>query len=753
MSAPASGGQNLNLKRTAVHLSGLSLIGLSFQTLGIVYSDIGTSPLYVLNGIWPTSGPVPPSEDIIGGISAIIWSLTIVPLLKYASPYPVGVSLYFGTKEGEGGSFALYQGLFPRREVDHDADRTLTGDFDFSKKEPRPTSFKEKVRWPLLLWCLFGTALTMADGIFTPAVSVTSAVSGIAVAKPSVGSDITPVSIAFLIAFFFAQQVGTARLAFTFAPIAFIWFLLLMGTGIYNCTFYPGIFRAFDPSRAILLFVRTKNYDLLSGIFLAVTGSEAMFANLGQFNSASIRIGFCTFVYPALVLAYLGQGARLIHDGSTLNGVFYQTIPGPIGGPLYWIVFVFAVLATLIASQAMITATFSLTQQLINSKAFPPLRMVYTSETIQGQVYIPAANWILLIVTIILVGVFKNLTNLTNAYGFAVATVMITTSVMLSFQMRYIKKWPIIVPIAYFVLFGFVDALFWGASFRKVPLGAWVPLMIGVILTSIMFFWVWAKGLEDAFDGANRMNLRHFIHQRKVVHTTTVADDNSSTEHQELSYHITKNPIDHHSSEKFEDDTPFMDSTELQRVPTCSIFHKVASAPGVPHTFTGFIRQWPCLPRVVVFLSVCVVPIARVPVDERYAVTKVRSVEGVYGVTYYVGFRDAFDVQARDLIDKICLLEEQYNPAGAASIIREIRAVAMTATHIALKFACDSAPHYHVVSKRLNVPGTVPSFIVNFVRRFFIESLYRRAATMFPETANWLTSADEIIHVGINAEI
>ncbi|KAF9481220.1 potassium transporter [Pholiota conissans] len=720
----------LNTKRTAVSLSGLPLFALAFQTLGIIYSDIGTSPLYVLNGIWPSSNPPPSTEDIIGGLSAIIWSLTLLPLIKYAF-----ISLWFGTKEGEGGSFALYQGLYPRKELDMDADRTLTGESNFTNELPKKRTIKDKARWPLLIWCLLGTALTMADGVFTPAVSVTSAVGGIGVAKPDVIKDIIPISVVFLLALFFVQQFGTQRLAFVFAPISFVWFLLLIGTGIYNITFFPGVFRAFDPSRAVLLFVRTKDYSLLSGVLLAVTGPEAIFANLGQFNATSIRISFAGFVYPALVIAYLGQGARLIDNGvAILPNVFYTSIPGPTGGPLYWIMFVFGILATLIASQAMITATFSLIQQVINSKAFPPLRMYYTSETIQGQVYIPAANWTLMVVTIIVVAAFKDLLALTLAYGFAVSTVMFSTTWLLAIQMYYVKHLPLAIAVGFFVVWGFFDGLYWGAAIKKVPHGAWVPLMIGIILLSVMFLWVWAKALEDRFDGKNRMNLRHFIHQKGISNT-----ENETEVTKDMTYYMVKDSANNSIDEKSTDH----EISEITRIPSCAIFHKLASGSGVPHTFTGFIRQWPALPRVVVFLSVCIVPTARVPVEDRYALTKVRTIEGFYGVTYYIGFRDDFDVKVDDLIDKICQLEAQFNPGGSAAIVREIRTVSHSATHI--------VPHYHIMAKKTGT-GRFGA-LVNATRKFFIENIYYRLATMFPETANWLTSADEIIHVGINAVI
>ncbi|KAJ7134907.1 potassium transporter [Mycena epipterygia] len=730
---PASLESGLNKKRTAVKLSGVALLFLSFQTLGIIYSDIGTSPLYVLNGIWPGSGEVPSKEDIIGGISAIIWALTLTPLIKY-----VFISLLFGTQEGEGGSYALYQGLYPPDDFDGNLDRTLTGD-SFKTTSHKHSTISERFRLPLLGWGLFGTALTIADGVFTPAVSVTSAVGGIAVAKASVTEQIVPISIVILLVLFIAQRFGTSGLAFMFAPISCIWFLLLAGTGIYNITTHPGIFRAFDPSRAVMLFVRTGDYDILAGVLLAVTGCEAIFANLGQFNATSIRISFAGFVYPSLVLAYLGQGARLIEDGDeVLTNIFYKSIPGPTNGALFWIVFVFAILATIIASQAMISATFSLIQQLVNMKALPPLKMAYTSETIQGQVYIPAVNWTLMIGTIVIVAAFSNLAALTNAYGFAVATVMFSTTVLLAVQMRWVKQWPAFVALGYFVLWGFFDGLFWGASLKKVPKGAWVPLMIGVILMIFMSLWTWAKGLEDKFDGKTRTNLRHFIHQDiddlEEEDDDEMADQtDEDTKVKDLTYYYT---AEAHGEKETEERHP------LVRIPTCAVFHKIARGQGAPHTFVGFVRQWPALPRVVIFLSVSVVPVARVPRDDRYAITKVRTVEGFYGVTAYLGFREGFDIRVEEIIERICALELQLDPRQLSGNIEQIRAVARSTTHI--------APHFHVISKHVDAGKF--SLVVNWLRRYLIEDIYRRLATMFPETGNWLF-AEEIIRVGINAKI
>lgn len=748
------------LKRRPVKLSGASLAFMCFQTLGVIYSDIGTSPLYVLNGIWPSGGPVPPTEDIIGGLSAIFWSLTLLPLIKYTL-----ITLRFGTEEGEGGTFALLQGLFPKPDTDEE-DRTLTADSVHAKSwhsSIRGQRWLAKFKWPLAIWSLFGTALTLSDGIFTPAVSVTSAVGGIAVAKPSVISDITPIAIAFLVALFIVQRFGTARITAVFAPITFLWLILLAVTGIVNIRPHPGVFRALDPSRAIMWFVRTKNYDYLAGVLLAVTGCEAMFANLGQFNALSIQLSFGLFVYPSLVLAYFGQGAQLIvHGESIMSNIFFNTIPGNTGGALYWIVFTVSILATLIASQALITATFSLTQQLINFKSLVPLSLTYTSDLVQGQVYVPAANWILMIATIVVVGVFKNLTAMTNAYGFAVATVMIVTTSFIAIQIYCVKKQPLILSIAFFCFFVFFDGLFWGASLKKVPHGAWVPLMIGSALTMLMVFWTWARGLEDEFDGKNRKNPRSFLVSRPNSRRPQTPlgenqDAGKLTSDDVLEMDMlpqlthrgtTSNVHDDEEDFKVPDTLTFVDENSneemgIVRLPTCAVFHKLTAGKGVPHAFYGFIKQMPALPRLVIFLSVKLIPLAHVPEEDRYYVTRVRSIKGFYGVTYNIGFRDDFNPSTTQIVSLVSELEARADPMNAIKVIAEMKAISQRTSHI--------IPHHYVISKHIDFSFASPVF--NYIRRFLIEAIYRRLVTMFPETANWSLDNEDILRVGVNALI
>jgi KUP system potassium uptake protein len=301
-----------------------------------------------------------------------------------------------------------------------------------------------------------------------------------------------------------------------------------------------------------------------------------------------------------------------------------------------------------------------------------------------------------------------------------------------------------------------------------------------------MFFWTWAKGLEDRFDGANRRNLRSFIVARDDVDgkqatfavgagTTDVASENGIAEVDYASHQapsaVPSDGADYyymaHKSTSEDDDTYSLkgeERRELVRIDSCAIFHKLSSGQGVPHSFVGFIRQWPALPRVVIFLSVRILPMARVAPEERYVVNKVNAVQGAvlrysnitrsltsifialgfYSASYYLGFRDDFDVQIEALVDRICALETRHDPAGSGELVASIRRWATTATHI--------VPHYHVVSRPVRNLGALNP-VIDWMRSILIESVYRHLAAMFPETKNWLSSADEIIRVGVNAAI
>ncbi|KAJ9116704.1 hypothetical protein QFC20_000639 [Naganishia adeliensis] len=589
----------------------------------------------------------------------------------------------------------------------------------------------------------------MADGILTPAVSVTSSVGGLAVVAPVVGENVRPISIAFLPVLFLGQRFGTQKLSFLFAPY----------------------------------FVRTKNYDALAGVLLSLTGCEAVFANLGQFNSAAIRLSFVTIVYPSLIFAYLGQGARLVVDGErVIANPFYLTIPGGENGGLWWVTWVFGVFATLIASQgqshaqaptsvgrsaaaeliahllpvlrgsAMITATFSLIQQLMGQRCFPAIRINYTSNITAGQVYIPAINWILMAGTIITVGIFGSSFAMTLAYGFAVAVVMFITTTLLAIQIPLIKNLPWVLGVAFFLVFGFLDGLFVGAAVKKVPHGAWFPLAIGSALCIFMVFWTRCRELEDTFDRQNRRKLtRVVLNQGKA----TAAQGGLGADDKKIAFiserergrstspvlisQLCRSPAPHyrrrdaslHQDEHGALYVKRSDSEDLikvQRIPTLAIVHKLSEGKGVPHAFSVFLRQIPALPRVVIFLSVRVTAVPHVPIEARYLVSKVRSLDGFYGVLMRKGYLDSFSPEVEAILDRIYEIEVQYSSVDLEERLKVIKQASLTTTHI--------IPNYNIKSKVVKNP------IADRMRRVVVEELYGRLRVIFPDESHLLVDTE-----------
>jgi len=353
-----------------------------------------------------------------------------------------------------------------------------------------------------------------------------------------------------------------------------------------------------------------------------------------------------------------------------------------------------------------------------------------------------------------------------------VATVMFITTTMITLQIPYVKHKPWFLAVAWLLFFGFLDGLFFGAALRKIPHGAWIPLLVGCVFALFMIFWTWAKGLEDEFDGSNRRNLRHFISTEvqisekptraaspslpsadeanddaglSEVNVTTLEDqfkeEVSLFLHRDTPTNLTQRTatgitIDDRNDQKEE-------KVALARLPTCAIFHKLSAGKGAPHTFYGFLRQWPSVPRLVIFLSVRVMPINRVPTEDRYRATKVRTIPGFYGVTYMKGFRDKFNVDLGAILNLILELESTSDPRESRTTFEELRYAAAHTTHL--------VPHYHVLSRRYT--GFFGAPVLTWFRKVLIEDIYRSIAYMFPETVNWLASADEIIHVGISCEI
>ncbi|KAH8929990.1 potassium transporter [Atractiella rhizophila] len=755
-----------DLARRAVQMTGWPLLLLTLETLGIIYGDIGTSPLYTVNAIFPAANGPPSEEDVVGGISAIFWAFTLVPVVKYCF-----FCLYFGTAEGEGGAFALFCGLYPNlnptlSDGDHELNLTMS---TYPTKASTRTS-KEGllhrygwIKWVLLTWTLLGTSLTLTDGILTPAISVVSAVQGIAVAQPSVLHSVTPISIAILIVLFAIQRLGTGRLGKLFGPIILIWLALLGGTGIYNITLHPAIFRALDPSRAILYFVRTGNFDALGGILLSITGVEALFANLGQFNVASIRLGLVAYAYPCLQLAYFGQGAAIISNGEdVIQQVFYRSIPGPRGGGLYWIIFVFAILATIVASQAMISGCFSLVQQLVHMKAsvFPSVKIIHTSHVSQGKIYIPSINYILGIAVIAVVGGFQTSSGLTHAYGFGIATVMLVTTFLVSLQIYFVKGWHWIFAIAFYVFFTFIDCLWFGSTVTKVPNGAWFPLGAGLLLESLMLLWFWGKTMEADFDRRGRMRLNalfSFEGDRKrttdekldLATPQSLQDDEVQPVTDELENEEeegTSHSTIAQSGQAVYLSGPDGSTVLVHRSSSIAFFYKATGGKGAPHAFVHFMRHYPTLPKVVIFVTIKTLPKATVPDEERMNINRVRSFSGFYSVSLFFGFKQTVDlsVASNQIVDRITSMEKVFAMNGEIPV--DITEAGKVRSHI--------LPGYRVHA-RVAHSGNIFRTGTQIARKFLLEELYHRVAVNFPEEEEYFNDAaigeGGLLRLSINA--
>jgi KUP system potassium uptake protein len=431
---------------------------LSLTALGIVYGDIGTSPLYaVRESFHPSHGIAASPENILGVLSLIFWSLILVISVKY-----LGFILR-ADNQGEGGILAL---------------AALC----------TPMGVRQRTRrWGLVMLGLFGTALLYGDGAITPAISVLSAVEGLEVATPLFEPYIVPITIAILVALFLAQRHGTAGIGKVFGPITLLWFLTLTGLGLWQVGQEPRVLAAANPAHAVDFFRQNgwRGFAVLGSVFLVVTGGEALYADMGHFGKRPIRVAWFLVVLPALVLNYFGQGALLMQQPGAVENPFYRMVPS---WGLYPVV-VIATAATVIASQALISGAFSLTMQAVQLGYIPRVAIDHTSARQFGQIYIPGVNWLLMLACIGLVVGFGSSSNLAAAYGVAVTTTMVITTLLFFVVAREGWRWslPLVLSVTgFFLVF---DLAFWTANLIKIPHGGWFPLVVGAAIFGLMATW------------------------------------------------------------------------------------------------------------------------------------------------------------------------------------------------------------------------------------------------------------------------
>jgi len=543
---------------------------LALAALGVVYGDIGTSPLYAIRECFHGPHAVAASEgNILGVLSLVIWSLVLVVSVKYV------VVILRADNRGEGGILAL---------------TTLVTD-------PKPRSFRLRSGSMLMLLGLFAAALLYGDGVITPAISVLSAVEGIEIATPALAAWTVPITLVVLVTLFLVQSRGTARVGALFGPIALLWFAVLAALGVHSVTRTPAVLAAFNPLWAIHFFREQGVHGIvvLGSVFLVATGAEAIYADLGHFGATVIRRTWFAVALPALLLNYLGQGALLLRDPSAAEHPFYLLVPASLLVPVLLI----ATLATCIASQAVITAAFSLTWQAIQLGYLPRLQVRHTSEAERGQIYIPEINYLLLALTVLVVAIFRTSAALAAAYGIAVTSTMVITSILLFFVLKHRLGRSTLTAAVIAGGFLAIDLLFFAANALKVVQGGWFPLVLALVIVVVMTTWATGRRLLTAR-----------LRERSVSFDEIAA---LAGEHRPLRSRRT---------------AVFM-SRELDRVPPA---------------LWRIVEHLDVLPERSILVRVTTAPVPRVPETDRFELTQ--GAHGVHRVAVRYGFMEEPDIPA-----------------------------------------------------------------------------------------------------------
>lgn len=445
---------------------------MALGAIGIVYGDIGTSPIYALREtVRAAAGDSAPSRsDIIGALSIIIWALTVVVTLKYA------LLVLRADNKGEGGTLsimALARTVLPKRA-------TL-----------------------IAMIGMAGASLFFGDAVITPAISVLSAVEGLHVAAPSISSYVVPITVVIIITLFAAQRFGTGRVSSVFGPITLIWFLTLGISGAVHLLDDPSVFGAINPYHAVRFLLDHSGVAMavIGASFLAVTGAEALYVDLGHFGRPPILLAWFSVVFPCLLLNYFGQGAWLLKNGAVVDQPLFQMMPDAALIP----VVILATMATVIASQAVISGAFSLTRQAAQLHLLPRFDVVHTSETQSGQIYLPGLNWMLMVGVLLLVIGFGSSESLAAAYGISVTGEMLITTLLLAVVALGIWRWNWVVAAAVITPFAIVEVVFLSANLTKIPDGGWVSIAIALCVFAIMHTWV--RGSQFLFDKTRKMEV------------------------------------------------------------------------------------------------------------------------------------------------------------------------------------------------------------------------------------------------------
>mgnify|MGYP001765903093 CR=1 FL=1 len=542
------------------------LLKLAVGAIGVVFGDIGTSPLYAMRDTFAGHHPLPlDTLHVYGIVSLMFWSMMIIVTLKYVT------IIMRADNKGEGGSLALLAMI----------NKSISG---------------RSWSTGIVLLGVFATSLFYGDSMITPAVSVLGAIEGVAVYSPSMSRFVVPMVVGILIFLFFIQSRGTARVATFFGPIMLLYFAVIATLGVMSIVQDPGVISALSPHHAVAMFIADpfRGFLAMGAAVLAVTGAEALYADMGHFGRPPIRVSWLVFVLPALVLNYLGQASLLLRDPSALESPFYLMAPEWFQWPLLLI----ASAAAIIASQAVISGAFSVTQQAIQLGFMPRMTIKHTSEKAAGQIYIPVLNWGLMIAVIVLVLVFQRSSNLTAAYGIAVTGAMMIDNFLLAVVLFHLWKWKPWASIPLLTLFFLLDAAYLSANLTKIPDGGWVPLAMGLAIFTMLT--TWSRG-------------RALMRQNMAEGTIPVEVFAKSA----------------HSS--------------AARVPGTAVFMASTNV-GVPSALLHNIKHNKVLHERVVILTVAIQDVPVVDPAKRYEIKDMGN--GFYRLTLKYGFMEETDVPA-----------------------------------------------------------------------------------------------------------
>lgn len=596
---------------------------LAYQTLGVVYGDIGTSPLYVFSSIGLEN---PQEKDILGCLSLIIWTLTMIAMVKYV------MIVLRADDHGEGGTFAVYSLLSQHVNFEKSTGKQFTRlasdtrlKFFSKQKGGKVINSKTKelleksamAQRILLIVVMMGTCMVIGDGALTPAISVMSAVQGIQTKDSSMSQGIVVlVSVIILLLLFLFQRFGTSKVSFLFSPIMIIWFVTNIMIGLYNIVkYYPGAFKAFNPYYIVDFFHKhhKQGWVMLGGVVLCITGAEAMFADLGHFNRKSIQLAFCLLVYPSLLITYIGQAAYLIKNPGDIDTAFYDAIPQHV----YWPMFVVATLSAIVASQALISATFSIIKQSMALGCFPRVKIVHTSQNHVGQIYSPEVNYVLMIICLAIVIGFRDGTQIGNAYGVAVVGVMFITTLLVTLVMLVVWNMHVFLILPFTVFFGLLEGTYLSSVLNKVPQGGWCPFLIAGIFMITMFSWNYG-----------RQKIYKYLTKRKL------------------------------STEDFHE----LVASVVSRVPGICFFYSDLIY-GLPPIIEHYVKNVGSLHEVVIILTIRIVPVKTVLLKERFVVGRLQP-KGIYRCLAQYGYQDCPTMEGPEFINQVVESIQEYLKTG-----------------------------------------------------------------------------------------